>query len=253
VSFRERVFALATDEIRDLAKGYGACIATDEIMVKGRAVGYAYRERPFQGPDSGWRFTAGDESDAYLDDPDNLAMYDVNTVANYDPEIIPLLECGFGWVFARSPETGKFECLEYGEPAYPTVEGTCRITEASSLTLPPGPFKRRVQGDSLVLWRRGFTVWISAWENLHSEGAADLLKRIRRDDPPSDAFDIVDERVDELSRYAYRLAESSADGRAPAFYGVVAFREGYVHMAVYFDDESDAALALALWRSVRQE
>lgn len=43
-----------------------------------------------------------------MDDADNHGIYDVNTVANYDPEIIPLLEAGIGAAFARDPETGKF-------------------------------------------------------------------------------------------------------------------------------------------------
>ena len=32
---------------------------------------------------------AGDETPAYVDDPANWNWYDVNTIANYDPEIIP--------------------------------------------------------------------------------------------------------------------------------------------------------------------
>ena len=44
------------------------CIATDRITVDGLPVGYMYREKPEEGDpferyDSGWRFTAGDESD----------------------------------------------------------------------------------------------------------------------------------------------------------------------------------------------
>ncbi len=42
--------------------------------------------------DSGWRFFAGDESEEYLADPANVEIYDVNTIANYDPEIVPFLD-----------------------------------------------------------------------------------------------------------------------------------------------------------------
>ena len=47
------------------------CIATDRITVDGMPVGYMYREKPKEGAwfeeyDSGWRFTAGDESDEYM-------------------------------------------------------------------------------------------------------------------------------------------------------------------------------------------
>jgi hypothetical protein len=38
-----------------------------------------------------WRVAlfSGDESQAYTDDPGKWALYDVNTIANYDPTIIP--------------------------------------------------------------------------------------------------------------------------------------------------------------------
>jgi hypothetical protein len=50
-----------------------------------------YRDFPDNEIDSGWRFMSGKESQKYMDDPSNLEIYDVNTIANYDPEIIPLL------------------------------------------------------------------------------------------------------------------------------------------------------------------
>ena len=41
--------------------------------------------------DSGWRFTAGDESEEYMDDPNNAGIYKLNTICNDDPDIISLL------------------------------------------------------------------------------------------------------------------------------------------------------------------
>lgn len=72
-------------------KGADGCIATNRITVEGRKVGYCYREEPDGGWDSGWRFTAGDESDEYMDDPNNAGIYKLNTICNDDPDIIPLL------------------------------------------------------------------------------------------------------------------------------------------------------------------
>ena len=61
-----------------------------------------YREIPERDGDSGWRFFAGDESQDYVDDPEHLGLYDVNTVANCDPDIIPYVDvpppCAFGKV-----------------------------------------------------------------------------------------------------------------------------------------------------------
>jgi hypothetical protein len=104
----EKRFKLRTDEIRPLASGRGGCIATDQITVEGLRVGYLYREPPDGDWDSGWRFFSGNESDEYANDPANLAIYDVNTIANYDPEIIPLLDAPVGSAFARHEQSGRF-------------------------------------------------------------------------------------------------------------------------------------------------
>ena len=111
---KERVFKLAGHEITSLAPGRGSCIATDRITVEGEKVGYMYREDPDpeNAADSGWRFFSGTEDDAYANDPDNLQIYDVNTIANYDPEIIPFLDAEVPSAFARDAETGKLVEVE---------------------------------------------------------------------------------------------------------------------------------------------
>ncbi len=97
----KKAFRLAAEDIRPIAVGYGACFATDEIVVRGRPVGYAYREAPDNEVDSGWRFTAGDESDEYMDEASNHGVYDINTIANYDPQIVALLDNPAGVAFVR--------------------------------------------------------------------------------------------------------------------------------------------------------
>jgi hypothetical protein len=98
----QKTFKLQASEIRDLAPHRGACFASDRITVDGRRVGFMYREAPDSELDSGWRFLAGDETQEYLDNPDNLAMYDVNTIANYDGAILPLLGAPIGAAFERN-------------------------------------------------------------------------------------------------------------------------------------------------------
>ena len=49
-----------------------------------------------------WCFMSGHESQEYMDEPSNHAVYDVNTIANYDPEIIPFLNAPIGSAFERN-------------------------------------------------------------------------------------------------------------------------------------------------------
>ncbi len=98
---KNKTFKLSAAEIRDLAYGYGACFATDHITVDGKKVGYMYREEPDRPEDSGWRFFSSEETQAYVDDLNNTMIYDVNTIANYDPTIIPYLDAPAGSAFGR--------------------------------------------------------------------------------------------------------------------------------------------------------
>ncbi len=98
----EKDFSLSNEDIKPLVKGYGACIATDMITVEGYPVRFMYREEPDNDIDSGWRFMSGFESDEYMDNADNHAIYDVNTIANYDPAIIPFLDSEIGTAFERT-------------------------------------------------------------------------------------------------------------------------------------------------------
>ena len=101
-------YKLTKEDIKRLIDSNEGCIATDRITVDGMRVGYMYREEPSSKyPDSGWRLLAGDESQEYLDNPRNSEVYQLNTICNYDPEIIPYLDAEYGAAFYRNSR-GKF-------------------------------------------------------------------------------------------------------------------------------------------------
>ena len=96
-------------------KGADGCIATNRITVEGCKVGYCYREKPDGDWDSGWRFTAGDESEEYMDDPNNAGIYKLNTICNDDPDIIALLHTPAPCAFERD-ENGVFQQIKDWKP-----------------------------------------------------------------------------------------------------------------------------------------
>jgi hypothetical protein len=104
---------LRAEDIRPLAPGFGACFASDRIMVSGMRVGFMYREAPDLAGDSGWRFLSGDETQDELDDPDRIGVFDVNTVANVDPSIVPLLLSRVGSAFERGPGDDRFVAVDF--------------------------------------------------------------------------------------------------------------------------------------------
>jgi hypothetical protein len=56
----------------------------------------------------GGNFFSGIEDQDYLDNPDNAAIYDVNTIANYDRAIIPYLSLPIGTQLERIKGTDQF-------------------------------------------------------------------------------------------------------------------------------------------------
>ena len=113
---REKRYKLSRDDIRPLAMGRGGCIVSDRITVEGLPVGFMYREKPRNDQDSGWAFLSGTEDDAYMNDPANHGIFDVNTIANYDPSIIPLLDAPVGSVFEKLPDAPDFVAVSDWTP-----------------------------------------------------------------------------------------------------------------------------------------
>jgi len=108
MSTGQKKFALAKEEIRELVAIKLGAFATDRIMVEGRKIGYMYREIPARPEDSGWRFFSGDEDQAYIDDLSHTGVYAVNTVANFDPDIIPYLNTPAPCAFEKVAGTNKY-------------------------------------------------------------------------------------------------------------------------------------------------
>ena len=115
---RNRDYHVKAEDVKPLLsdwKGADGCIATNRITVEGYKVGYCYREKADGDWDSGWRFTAGDESDEYMDDPNNAGIYGLNSICNDDPDIIPLLNTPAPCAFERD-ENGVFQQIKDWKP-----------------------------------------------------------------------------------------------------------------------------------------
>ena len=81
--------------------GSMGCFVTKRALSEGN-MGYMYRDEPAPGyPDSGWRFLVGDESDEYIDNPDNTSVCVLNTVYNFWPDAMAYLHAAVGRRFGR--------------------------------------------------------------------------------------------------------------------------------------------------------
>lgn len=112
---KDKIFRKPLEEVQvPIIKPMGYALVTDRIVVDGASVGYMYRQKPDNKQDSGWRFFAGDENEDYLDQQDNIEIMSVNTIAHYDPSIIPFLEANYDTAFAKN-EKNEFIEEEFEE------------------------------------------------------------------------------------------------------------------------------------------
>ena len=85
------------------------CFVTNNVLYDGRQVGFLYREEPDNEDDSGWRFTAGDETDEYMEDSNNSSYVSLGAVLKEDDSFVDLLEREPGVEFIRDNEGNYVE------------------------------------------------------------------------------------------------------------------------------------------------
>lgn len=104
----DKKYKLNAQDIKKMIDIDLGCLATDRITVEGCLIGWMYREKPSQSfPDTGWRFFSGDETEEYLSDSQNIGIYKINTICNYDAKIIPYLDLPYDTKLYRK-EDGTF-------------------------------------------------------------------------------------------------------------------------------------------------
>ncbi len=254
----QKRFKLAPEAILPIVKNMGGCIASDRITVDGKRVAFMERSETDRPGDSGWLFTSGTEDQDYMDDPENFSVFAVNTIANYDSDIVPFLQAPPGSSYERPRNAGDFAPCEGttwmpGDPPYrgkwpppdfPIVEGRHGLTKNWMLVL-PDKFARRIEEGALVLWRPGITLWITAWGNDRGESPASRLASVSAKISP-DAREIQRATEGDVLRFSYRLTE---DGQE-ALYSFTVSPAGHLQMAIYFDDEANVETARAITESV---
>lgn len=106
------------DPVPSIVQQYAAnCFVTSRVLEDEQPVGALYRENPAEAGDdllqfSGWNIMAGDEDDAYLDNPDNWHYVPLGVVLNIDDRFIDVLDAPFDSEFEYDPEQDCFVEVE---------------------------------------------------------------------------------------------------------------------------------------------
>ena len=249
-------YRLNDDTIVRLVRPMGTCIASDRITVDGARVGSMVRKPPDRSRDSGWQFFAGDETDAHFDDPDARGVFDVNTICNYDRDVIPFLYALPGAVFERDEATGELVEAADSKPdpeesdtpeGVQVVSGLFPVGDGWSICLPT-PFRQRVD-DRLVLWRQGVTLFLEA----HGTGGAAMNARevTFAASIPDGAFDSGREARDGLVLRSFRYRPDETDAMAPVYVALVVGQSGSIDVSCHFDRETDLPAVMSIVKTIR--
>lgn len=134
---------------------------------------------------------------------------------------------------------------------FPLLIGRVGITSNWNLDL-PRVFQMRMEDGQMVLWRPGFTIWLSAWNN-NNEQPVEALHHDLVQAGSNNRYDESTEKRNGRLYHSYRIKEQAEDNRAPAFQGFAIDKHGHLQFSIYFDDEADAGLATDILLSAGTE
>lgn len=89
-------------------KYFSRCFVTRRVLYDEQKVTSLYREEPDQPNDSGWRILAGDETEDYMEDTENVFYVSLGAVLNCDDRFVHLLDQPVGSCFEFDDASGKF-------------------------------------------------------------------------------------------------------------------------------------------------
>lgn len=78
-----------------------------DILTEGKELRFMVRHRPepeCADWDSGWHFYTGEETEKSIEDKASFPLVDLNTIANYAPDIVPLLDAPYGSSYVRKDD-----------------------------------------------------------------------------------------------------------------------------------------------------
>ncbi len=225
------------------------------VTVNGKSVDYMIRSEPKREDDSGWIFYGGGETQEYIDNPNNTSLMSVNTIANYDLEVVSFLTYPIGTEVERD-ESGRLQVItpEVKVPDIlflpPVDKGAINIANEWSFNVSTRMVKRIDKG-SFVIWRPGFTLWIDVYQAEDKDIDARERKLLGIISPERINFKSI--RQSGLQKIRYELAEQSGEymQKSAYIFGLTESQE--MHIIIYYDDPRSISEADEIWNTLTCE
>ena len=251
----EKKYKLKSDEIERLVPDIGFAFVSDMITVEGKNVAYMVRQQASRDDDSGWVFYGGGETQEYIDDFSNTSKLSVNTIANYDPEIIRFLTYPPGTEIERN-NAGRLR-VTTAETKLPEViflppadPGPIDINKSWSFNVSSRMLKRFDKG-SVVVWRPGFTIWSNCYD-ANGWKIKDRVNKIIETASP-DKMDFLEVAKNNVHKVRYRLQEVIDEKEQNAICIFALTEDQEIHMVIYFDHAEALSEIDEIWESLEDK
>ena len=100
---------MTTNEMKMYIQGAGDCIVTKSLLNGEAALKWMFRGEALDPYDNGWIAYGEGDTQEYVNDTDNLAIVDFNTLANIEPAVLMIYEMSIGADLEfKSDTTGKY-------------------------------------------------------------------------------------------------------------------------------------------------
>ena len=214
---------------------------------------FMYREKRTRRDDSGWRIFTGFETDEYLHNSYNMALYEPATIVKIDPAIAPLLLKGVGSVYEKDDDNKWNRVTDF------VIEDDFMMSHKLTdnwLVDINNLFERRVEENGDLLFTTGDkSVRVVVWtdDNKSKEEIFAEYKNMiaTRDQSKSATLEQFDFSTADVAKTGYRIQESEGERTYSVIYGFSINGNEIIQTALYFDDEADLNWALETWKSIR--
>lgn len=215
---------------------------------------FMYREKRTKPEDSGWRIFSGEESDDYVNNPENIAISSPSTILKQDASIANLLLKGVGSVYERVSDTAEWRKVhDFGLKDDFMVRH--ELTDRWRFSI-NNLFERRLEKEtgSLLYTTGDKSVRLSVW-NDKGKTKDIIYKRCiervnTRDESRNKTLEKYDFSDDKVFRTGYRIKESDSHREYNVIYASSIINEELLQAALYFDSEEDMQWAIGTWQSM---
>lgn len=233
----------------------GGLMVSKLITEKGNKPMFMYREKRTRNEDSGWRIFSGFETDEYLENHENIGIYNPSTILKMDSSIQNLLLKGVGSVYERKDEKSEwYKVDDYELEDDFIVEHL--ITEEWTIEI-NNLFERRKEENGDLLYTTGDkSVRVAIWnfDQTKNEIYQDQVESIEnRDESESVTLSKYEFSDLDISRIGYKIRENDESKSYDVIYGFSIVDKEIIQLAFYFDNQEDESWAIETWKNIKKK